>query len=60
VVDHPAERAALVGSQLLGLAVASYVLAVPPLVVMDDGQLTEWLRPVLAHHLADPTPQSAR
>lgn len=60
VADHPAERAALVGSQLLGLAVARYILAVPPLVVMDDAELTEWLRPVLAHYLADPAPQSAR
>jgi len=57
VTDHPAERAALVGSQLLGLAVARYVLAVPPLVGMDDARLTEWLRPVLAHYLADPAPQ---
>ena len=57
VADHPAERAALVGSQLLGLAVARYILAVPPLVSMDDAQLTEWLRPVLAHYLADPAPQ---
>jgi AcrR family transcriptional regulator len=57
VADHPAERAALVGSQLLGLAVARYILAVPPLVGMDDAQLTEWLRPVLAHYLADPAPQ---
>jgi len=57
VADHPAERAALVGSQLLGLAVARYILAVPPLVGMDNAQLTEWLRPVLAHYLADPAPQ---
>jgi AcrR family transcriptional regulator len=56
VADHPAERAALVGSQLLGLAVARYILAVPPLVGMDDAQLIEWLRPVLAHYLADPAP----
>ncbi len=52
-----AERAALVGSQLLGLAVARYVLAVPPLVGMDDAQLTEWLRPVPAHYLAGPAPR---
>jgi hypothetical protein len=23
---------------------------------MDDAQLIEWLRPVLAHYLADPAP----
>jgi AcrR family transcriptional regulator len=55
-LDHAAERAALVGSQLLGLAVARYILVVPPLAGMDDAQLIEWLRPVLAHYLADPAP----
>jgi AcrR family transcriptional regulator len=54
--DHAAERAALVGSQLLGLAVARYMLGIPPLAGMDDAQLIEWLRPVLAHYLADPAP----
>lgn len=56
VPDRAAERAALVGSQLLGLAVARYVLCIPPLVAMDDADLIEWLRPVLAHYLADPAP----
>jgi AcrR family transcriptional regulator len=56
VPDQPAERAALVGSQLLGLAVARYILGVPPLAGMGDAQLIEWLRPVLAHYLADPAP----
>jgi hypothetical protein len=54
--DHAADRAALVGSQLLGLAVARYILGVPPLAGMGDAQLIEWLRPVLAHYLADPAP----
>ncbi|MEZ0356616.1 TetR family transcriptional regulator [Mycobacterium sp. SA01] len=56
VPDRPAERAALVGSQMLGLAVARYILALPPLVAMDDATLTEWLRPVVAHYLGDPAP----
>jgi AcrR family transcriptional regulator len=54
--DRAAERAALVGSQLLGLAVARYILCIPPLVGMDEAQLIEWLRPVIAHYLADPAP----
>jgi AcrR family transcriptional regulator len=54
--DHAAERAALVGSQLLGLAVARYILCIPPLVGMNDAQLIEWLRPVLAHYLAGSAP----
>jgi AcrR family transcriptional regulator len=56
VPDRAPERAALVGSQLLGLAVARDILAVPPLTGMADAQLIEWLRPVLAHYLTDPAP----
>ncbi|WP_431238388.1 TetR family transcriptional regulator [Mycolicibacterium aichiense] len=56
VPDRPAERAALVGSQMLGLAVGRYVLGLPPLVAMDDATLTEWLRPVVAHYLGEPAP----
>jgi AcrR family transcriptional regulator len=54
--DLAPQRAALVGSQLLGLAVARHILGVPPLIAMSDAQLVEWLRPVLAHYLADPAP----
>jgi AcrR family transcriptional regulator len=56
VRDRGEERAALVGSQLLGLAVARYVLCIPPLAGMDDATLVEWLRPVLAHYLTAPAP----
>jgi AcrR family transcriptional regulator len=56
VPDRAAERAALVGSQLLGLAVARYILCIPSLADMDDANLIEWLRPVIAHYLADPAP----
>lgn len=53
-VDRPAERAALVGAQLLGIAVARYVLKVPPLVAMSHEQLTRELAPVLQHYLTGP------
>ncbi|CDO86198.1 TetR family transcriptional regulator [Mycobacterium triplex] len=56
VPDRAPERAALLGSQLLGLAVARNILCLPPLADMDDAQLVEWLRPVFAHYLADPAP----
>jgi AcrR family transcriptional regulator len=56
VPDRAPERAALVGSQLLGLAVARYILGMPALTGMDDAQLIEWLRPVLGHYLTDPAP----
>jgi AcrR family transcriptional regulator len=51
VPDRAAERAALVGSQVLGLATARYILCIPSLAGMDDATLIEWLRPVLAHYL---------
>jgi AcrR family transcriptional regulator len=54
VPDRGAERAALVGSQLLGLAVARHIIRIPPLAGMDDADLIEWLRPVLAHYLTGP------
>ncbi len=56
VPDRAPERAALLGSQLLGLAVARYVVGIPALVAMDDAELAEWLRPVFAHYLADAAP----
>lgn len=59
VPDHPAERAALVGSQVLGLAVARYILCIPALAEMYDPDLIEWLRPVLAHYLTGPAPGGA-
>jgi hypothetical protein len=59
VPDRAAERAALVGSQLLGVAVARYILGIPPLAEMDDATLAERLRPVVAHYLAEPAPTRA-
>lgn len=56
VPDRAAERAALVGSQVLGLATARYILCIPALAGMDDATLIEWLRPVLAHYLTGPAP----
>jgi AcrR family transcriptional regulator len=56
VSDRAADRAALVGSQLLGLAVARYVLRIPSLAAMDDASLIEWLRPVISHYLSGPAP----
>ena len=55
-IDRPAERAALIGAQLLGIAVARYIIGIPPLVAMDDKTLAGWLKPVLTHYLTDPAP----
>ena len=49
--DHADERAALVGSQVLGLAFSRYVLRVPPLADMTHEQLMRWVGPVLEYYL---------
>jgi AcrR family transcriptional regulator len=56
VPDRASERAALVGSQLLGLATARYILCIPSLVDIDDARLVDWLRPVFMHYLSHPAP----
>jgi len=58
--DRPEERAALIGAQLIGLAVARFVLRVPAIRDMDDRTLAVWLRPVVAHYLTDPAPRTRR
>jgi hypothetical protein len=55
-IDQPAERASLIGAHLLGIAVARYIIGIPPLVTMDDATLAGWLGPVIAHYLTDPAP----
>ncbi|MFY0406171.1 TetR family transcriptional regulator [Solicola sp. PLA-1-18] len=55
-VDRPVERVALVGSQVLGLAVARHLLRVPALVDMDADALTAWIGPVLVGYLTDAAP----
>lgn len=55
--DHPRERAALVGAQILGLALSRYVLRLPPLVAMSREDATRWIAPVLQHYLRSPSPR---
>ncbi|WP_216893246.1 TetR/AcrR family transcriptional regulator [Nocardia alni] len=56
VSDHAGERAALIGTQMLGIAVARFVVGLPPLCEMDDATTIQWLRPVIAHYLTSPAP----
>lgn len=51
VPDRAAERSALIGGQLIGIAVARYIVGVPALQEMDDETLAAWLGPVFAHYL---------
>lgn len=54
--DHPAERAGLVGSLILGLAVSRYVLETPALTGLDRTQLVAWVAPLLRQALTGPAP----
>ena len=44
-------RAALVGSQVLGMALCRYILVLPPLAAMDRDALVAWLGPTLQRYL---------
>lgn len=55
-LPDPQLRASLVGSQLIGLAFARYVVGVEPLVSMDTQQLVSWYAPVLQHYLTADSP----
>jgi AcrR family transcriptional regulator len=55
--DHHRTRAALLASQILGLAVARYVMRVEPLATADGDTVAALVAPVLQHYLeADLTP----
>lgn len=58
--DLHAERAALVGSQILGLAFSRYVLRVPPLVAMSHQDIVSWVGPMLTRYLVAPPPVRAK
>jgi len=49
--DRPGLRAALVASQLVGLAVTRYAVRLAPLTAADDGELAGWVAPVLQYYL---------
>ncbi len=51
VPDRATERSALIGGQLIGIAVARYIIGVPTLQEMDDETLAVWLGPVFAHYV---------
>lgn len=52
--DRYAERAALVGTQVLGLVFGRYILAVPPLAEMTHEQLVRRVGPTLRRYLTEP------
>jgi AcrR family transcriptional regulator len=53
-LDQPQLRAALVASQLVGLAMIRYVVKVEPLASASTDDLVAWLGPTLQRYLTDP------
>ncbi len=53
-LDKPQLRAALVASQLVGLAMLRYVVRVEPLASASAAELVAWLGPTLQRYLTDP------
>ncbi len=49
--DRSPERAGLVASQLLGMALCRYVLKLPPLVGMSRAEVVAWLGPTIARYV---------
>ncbi|MFH8447635.1 TetR family transcriptional regulator [Streptomyces fungicidicus] len=49
-------RAALMASQLLGLALTRYVLRMPPAVELARSEIVAWLAPTIQRYLTAPSP----
>lgn len=50
---RPEQRASLVGTQMLGLALCRYVLRLPPIVAMSREDVVAWLGPTVQRYLTD-------
>jgi AcrR family transcriptional regulator len=51
-----AKRAALIATQILGLALCRYVLKLPPMVHMPREDVVAWVGPTLQRYLTSPDP----
>jgi hypothetical protein len=54
--DHPAQRAGLMGSFIIGLAATRYVLRNPAVADLSHEELILWAGPVIRHLLVGPAP----
>lgn len=52
--DHPERRGSLVASQLVGLAMARYVVCVPPLSDAPVEDVARWVGPTVQRYLTQP------
>lgn len=55
--DHIAERAALVATQVLGMALCRYVLSIPPVAAMERTTVSAWLGPTPASGTSSAPPE---
>jgi AcrR family transcriptional regulator len=55
-IDHPEVRMPLVASQILGLILVRYLLAVEPVASMDEEQVVAHYAPVVQRFLSGPLP----
>ena len=58
-VEHADVRASLLGSQVVGLAMARYILAVEPLASMSADAVVAAIAPNLQRYLVEPLPATA-
>jgi AcrR family transcriptional regulator len=56
--DEAATRAALVASQLLGVALTRYVVRLPPITALDRDELVGWLGPTLQRYVRGKLPRA--
>jgi AcrR family transcriptional regulator len=59
VAPDPAEigtRSGLVATQILGAALARYLLRLPPVTAMERAELVRWLGPTVQRYLTGPAP----
>ncbi|BBY18145.1 TetR/AcrR family transcriptional regulator [Mycolicibacterium litorale] len=52
--DDPSRRAGLIATQMLGLALCRYILALPPVADMSCEEIEYWLGPTVQRYLTDP------
>ena len=57
--DEPENRAVLVGSQVVGLALARHVVRVEPLASLPAADVVDYIAPVFQHYLVEPLRKSA-
>jgi hypothetical protein len=49
--NDPVRRAGLIATQMLGLALCRYILALPPVVAMSHDETVAWLGPTVQRYL---------